>query len=247
MYNSSETNNKPTESFVLVHGAWHGAWCWENIRDRLQAHGYYCVAPDLPGHGESGELLSDQTLDSYANAVVRVLDQMPAPVILVGHSMGGAVITMAAEQRPEKVKKLVYMAAFLLNPGQSINGIDNGVRPIDLAARSQNGKTAPWSPSQIERFSIDCTSDDRERLYPRLCEESIAALVTGVSPTQERWGRIRRFYIACDHDMAANPETVKKMLENNPCEEVYHLVADHLPFYSSPDELTEILSQIACK
>ena len=243
----SGTNGKSAQIFVLVHGAWHGGWCWEEIEPRLRQLGYQTVAPDLPGHGENTEPLAEQTLDSYAEAIVRVLDKMPEPVILVGHSMGGPVATMAAERRPEKVKKLVYMAAFLLKPGQSVNGLDNGIRPIDLVGRSQNGKTAPWSAEQIKRFSVDCTGEDITRICQRLCEEAIAPLTTGVHPTRERWGSIRRFYIACTDDMAATPESVEEMLANNPCEDVYSLKADQLAFYSAPDELTAILDDIACK
>lgn len=244
---NSRIKENHQDTFVLVHGAWHGGWCWEEIEPRLQALGYQTLAPDLPGHGENTAPLAEQTLDSYAEAVVRILDEMPEPVILVGHSMGGPVVTMAAERRPEKVKKLIYMAAFMLKSGQSVNGLDNGIRPIDLVSRSQNGRTAPWSEAQIRRFTVDCGGKDLTRVYERLCEEAIAPLTTGVQPTPERWGSIRRFYIACTDDMAATPEAVEEMLKNNPCEDVYYLKADHLAFYSAPDELTALFDKIAGK
>lgn len=235
------------ETFLFVHGAWHGGWCWETIEPALRALGYNTIAPDLPGHGERKEPISEQTLKSYADEIVKILQEQEEPVILVGHSMGGAVITEAAEKCPEKVKKLVYLAAFMLEPSQSVNGLDNGIRPIDLVARSQDGKTAPWAPPQVERFSVDCTEEIRQQLYPRLCPEAIAPLVTGVHYTPERWGQIRRFYIACDDDMAATPEAVEQMLAYNPCEAVYHLKADHLAFYSAPEKLTKVLDEIAAR
>ena len=235
------------QTFVLVHGAWHGGWCWEEIEKRLQAQGYKTIAPDLPGHGGDKADLTEQTLDSYAEAVVKVLDQQSEPVILAGHSMGGVVITMAAEKRPEKVAKLIYVGAFLLKNGQSVNGLDNGIRPIDLYGRSKDGKTAPWSPAQIQRFAVDCSQDVIDKVLPRLCPEAIAPLVTGVSTTKERWGSVRRFYIAGTHDKAATPEAVDEMLKNHPCEDVYEIPADHLIFYSAPDQLTQAMVQIAEK
>lgn len=231
--------------FVLVHGAWHGGWCWENIEDGLRKLGYQTIAPDLPGHGERNEDLSEQTLASYAESIAEVLKKQDQPVILVGHSMGGAVITEAAERCPGKIDRLVYMAAFMLENGQSVNGLDNGIRPIDLAARSKDGRTAPWSPAQIERFAVDCSKDDIQKFLPRLCSEAIAPLSTGVSWTKERWGSLRRFFVACTDDKAVTPETVEAMLEKNPCEAVYKLKADHLAFYSAPEELIHILDQIA--
>ena len=233
------------ETFLFVHGAWHGGWCFEKIEQPLREMGYRTLAPDLPGHGARTEAIAEQTLESYADEIVRLLDEQPEPVILVGHSMGGQVITLAAEKRPEKVKKLVYLAAFLLKPGQSVNGLDNGIRPIDLVARSQDGKTAPWSEKQVAGFTRDCTEEIRQSLYPRLCAEAIEPLVAGIQPTQERWGSVRRFYIAADDDVAATPEAVQEMLKNNPCEQVYTLHADHLVFYSAPAELIDVLDRIA--
>lgn len=238
-------NHSANDTFLFVHGAWHAGWCWETIEPPLQKLGYGTIAPDLPGHGIRKEPIADQTLDSYADDIVRLLDQQPEPVILVGHSMGGVVVTMAAERRPEKVKKLVYLAAFMLKPGQSVNGLDNGIRPLDLMARSLDGKTAPWGEKQVAGFSKNCSEEVKNALYPRLCSEAIAPLITGVNPTQERWGTVRRYFIACDNDVAATPEAVQEMLSNNPCEQVYYLHADHLAFYSAPAELVAILDQIA--
>ena len=234
-----------SETFLFVHGAWHGGWCWETIEPALRQKGYRTMAPDLPGHGSRTEPIAEQTLESYADDIVRLLDEQKEPVILVGHSMGGAVITMAAEKRPEKVKKLVYLAAFMLKPGQSVNGVDNGIRPIDFSSRTADGKTVPWGEKQVAAFTVDCSEEVKQSLYQRLCTEAIAPLVTGVSPTEKNWGSVRRFYIAADDDKAATPEAVKEMLENYPCEKVWHLKADHLAFYSAPDELIEILDDIA--
>jgi pimeloyl-ACP methyl ester carboxylesterase len=76
------------------------------------------VAPDLPGHGEDKTSISEISLQAYTDRVCQILDEHSEPVILVGHSMGGVVITQAAEYRPEKIKKLVYLAGPLLQNGE---------------------------------------------------------------------------------------------------------------------------------
>ncbi|NOT45414.1 MAG: alpha/beta fold hydrolase [Acidobacteria bacterium] len=126
---------------VLVHGAWHGAWCYERVIPLLAAHGIVAVARDLPAHGLNARFpksydvrpldaaafaaevspLAGTTLDDYANSIIATIDQVRAGgqsrVILVGHSMGGVAITAAAERVPDKIDALVYLTAFMPRSG----------------------------------------------------------------------------------------------------------------------------------
>lgn len=104
---------------VLVHGAFAGAWCWEPALPGLRAAGHEVDAVDLPGSGEDPTPVSEVSLDAYADRVCSVLAQGP-PAVLVGHSMGGMVVTQAAARCPEHVAALVYVAAFLPADGQSL-------------------------------------------------------------------------------------------------------------------------------
>ena len=89
-------------TFVLVHGASHGSWCWDKVVPLLEAEGHNAVTVDLPGntYGEFDVPLCQVTLSSYTDHVCKVLDQLDEPVVLVGHSLGGLTITQAAEARP---------------------------------------------------------------------------------------------------------------------------------------------------
>lgn len=123
-------------AFVLVHGAWHGSWCWERVIRALAALGHMAVAPDLPGHGLNARFpsaywagrpsaglateaspLAAVTLDDYAASVQAAIDQVRAAgyerVVLVGHSMAGIVLNRIGEASPGKLQKLVYLAANL--------------------------------------------------------------------------------------------------------------------------------------
>ncbi len=104
---------------VLVHGAFAGAWCWEPVLPGLRAAGHEVEAIDLPGSGEDPTPVSEVSLDAYAERVCGVLAR-GRPAVLVGHSMGGMVVTQAAARCPEHVAALVYVAAFLPGDGQSL-------------------------------------------------------------------------------------------------------------------------------
>ena len=99
-------------TFVLIHGAWHGAWCWKKIIPLLEKEGHNVEAPELPGHGNHKVPIAEISLQLYVDYVCQVIDSQSEPVILVGHSLGGCTISQAAENRPEKIKALVYLSAF---------------------------------------------------------------------------------------------------------------------------------------
>jgi pimeloyl-ACP methyl ester carboxylesterase len=100
-------------TYVLIHGAWHGGWCWRKVVPLLEAKGHRALAPDLPGHGNDGTPAASVTLKSYADRICEIARAEPEQVILVGHSMGGIAITQAAENCPKKIGALVYLCAFL--------------------------------------------------------------------------------------------------------------------------------------
>jgi pimeloyl-ACP methyl ester carboxylesterase len=91
----------------LVHGAWHGRWCWVKTIAELEGMGHTVVALDLPGLGEDQTPPAEITLQRYVDAVCDALGKEEEPVLLVGHSMGGIVVSEAAERLPEKIKRLV--------------------------------------------------------------------------------------------------------------------------------------------
>jgi len=100
-------------TYLLMHGAWHGGWCWRKVVLLLEAKGHRALAPDLPGHGNDGTPAATVTLKSYADGICEIARAEPEQVILVGHSMGGVAITQAAENCPKKIGALVFLCAFL--------------------------------------------------------------------------------------------------------------------------------------
>src|SRR4051812_20142149 len=113
-------------NFVLVHGSWHGAWCWYKVVPRLRARGHHVDAVELPGHARDWTPPAAVTIDSYVERIHEAIDRAPGPVVLVAHSRGGLAITQAAERRHDRVAKLVYLAAYLLADGESVLDVAPG-------------------------------------------------------------------------------------------------------------------------
>src|SRR5262249_55010361 len=111
-----------TSTCVLVHGGWHGGWHWDDVARRLRDAGVRVYAPTLRGLAErAGEATEWTCLADHVADVVAVLDAEDLrDIVLVGHSYGGAVVTGAAHQRPDRVAKLVYLDAFVPEHGQSL-------------------------------------------------------------------------------------------------------------------------------
>jgi pimeloyl-ACP methyl ester carboxylesterase len=112
-------------TFVLVHGGWHGSWCWKRVRKALQARGHDVFTPTLTGVGERSHLLSpDVNLDTHITDVVNLIRwEELSGIVLCGHSYGGCVITGVADRLSDRVAALVYLDAFVPEDGQSLHDI----------------------------------------------------------------------------------------------------------------------------
>jgi pimeloyl-ACP methyl ester carboxylesterase len=108
-------------TFVLLHGSWHGGWCWARVAEPLRAQGHRVYTPTLTGLGERSHLLSeDVTLDTWITDLVNVLEwEDLTDAILVGHSFGGVVITGAVDRAPQRIGHLMYLDSLILRDGES--------------------------------------------------------------------------------------------------------------------------------
>jgi pimeloyl-ACP methyl ester carboxylesterase len=235
-------------TYVLIHGAWHGAWCWKNVIPFIEKEGHKVVAPDLPGHGKDKKPIPEITLQAYTDRVCQILDEQTEPVILVGHSMGGVVITQTAEYRPEKIKKLVYLTGFLLQNGEFLlqhaePDTEALVLPNLIMAEDQSYATVKEEALK-EAFYADCSDEDVEFAKSQLVPQAAAPLATPVSTTEENFGRVPRVFISCSRDKAISPSIQEKLYKALPCEKVITLDTSHSPFFSAPEELADHLLSI---
>jgi pimeloyl-ACP methyl ester carboxylesterase len=236
-------------TFVLIHGAWHGGWCWERVAPLLVAQGHRVLAPDLPGMGADLRKHGSDPLGDWTDFVAELVTSADEPVILVGHSLGGVVISEVAERVPDAVGMLVYLTAFLLRSGQSLADVANrypdvgpapALRPADV-----DGEVIVDPDQAIGIFYNAMSDDDARAAVDRLVAQPVAAFTKPVTLTAERFGRVPRTYVEATDDRAISLEMQRDMQALLPCEGVSTLRCDHSPFYSAVPELAEALLSLA--
>jgi pimeloyl-ACP methyl ester carboxylesterase len=220
-------------NFVLVHGAGHGAWCWERTERDLAAAGHQSTSLDLPLTG----------LGDDAAAVRECLDAQTEPAILVGHSYGGLVISEAADGRDD-VAQLVYVAAVLVASEEDVLAQAGDFPPTPLMQQLE------YTDDGFMIFSAETALDCFYQETPREIAEPAslrmrptAAGGMAASPGADPWKSIPTTYIVCERDRALSAEMQRVMAQK--AGRVESIDTDHSPFVSRPEEFCRILLSIA--
>ena len=229
---------------ILVHGAWHGAWCWAAVQAELDGRGLPSLAVDLPGHGASTLPFGDLTADAahVASVVRRTASTSGAPVVLVGHSYGGAVVGEATRWT-DAVEHLVYIAAFCLDAGETVaHQTDVEYPPVPLSgAVDRDGDFLTVDPAKArECLYSECPPAAADAATARLGPQPV---VTLTQPAQAApWRTIPSTYVVCSRDQAVHPLHQQAMARR--CGHVVTLDTDHSPFVSDPDAVADVLEGI---
>ena len=227
-------------TFVLVHGAWHGGWCWDRVRRALRARGHDVFAPTLTGVADRSHLLSPQVdLETHINDVANLLVwEDLSDVVLCGHSYGGCVVSGAADRAADRISALVYLDAFVPKHGQRLHDfLPDETREAQLEGARQTGEGWRVPPIPAEVFNVNAA--DREWVDRQCTPQPLATFqqpvsLTGRLDTIENvsfvwasdWdGPFGQFYeqakligwktaeIACGHDvMLDRPEALTEAL-----------------------------------
>jgi pimeloyl-ACP methyl ester carboxylesterase len=240
--------------FVLVHGAFHGAWCWEPLAAELSAAGHDVHTFDLPGSGDDETPVAEVTLDAYVERIGAVLEEHPEPVVLVAHSMGGVPVTQAAVRWPDRIARLIYVAAFL--PGDKQSLVDLTKLPEgagDMVQEHMRVEGAPPVGSLARDVAIDafygmCTPEQAAWAADRLRPQALAPFVTPVELGREaRVAATRppRGYVIATHDRAIPTALQRRLARDNPGIDVVEIASDHSPFLSRTKELASALAALA--
>lgn len=232
-------------SILLIHGAWHGAWCYRKVTPLLTVAGHAARAIDLPGHAGNGAPGWGVSLESYARAVVDAISLGDGKTHLVGHSMGGLVISRAAELAPERVASLTYLCAFLPKNGDSLISLarsDAGSRVPEVTKINVFSGVANVDAERAGAvFYGDCTADDIAEARRQLTPQPLRPFLGRVRITAPRFGSRPRYYIACTQDQAISIARQRQMMEQGGCRKTATLETSHSPFYSAPAAVADAI------
>jgi len=233
-------------TYVLVHGAYHGAWCYAKVAPLLEAAGHTVVAVDLPGHGDNPVPRDQITLAAYVDHVCGVIDAQSEPVILVGHSLGGMTISQVAEERSDKIKSLVFLTAMMPKDDESRADVSARVEdnPAVMQARvpTDDGLASTVRDDLIKPlFYADCSDDDIATAKANLVPQASEVITAKVRLTDAGYGSVPRVFIECLQDGAIPIETQRQMVAAVACQRVLTMDTSHSPFFSAPQELADNL------
>ncbi len=222
-------------TFVLVHGAWHGAWCWDLLRPELEARGHRVVAIDLPSDDASAGF-------TEYTAVVRAAIDSEKDVVLVGHSLGGLTVPLVADDR--EVRKLVFLCAILPVPGASFTDQLPSEPAVFVEGFAQevvrDGDLSYW-PGEAARAGMypDCSDELGSWAAPRLRPQG---RLPSIEPCPlEAWPEVECTYLLGRHDQAVNPNWSRHAARERLGVEPIELDAGHSPFLTCPAALAEAL------
>ena len=236
-------------TFVLIHGAFGGGWNWDAVREPIEQAGHEVVTPDLPSQGNDRTPLSEITLDSYCDRVIEVLDRQAQPVVLAGHSLGGISISQAAEYRPDKIKALVYVAAFLLPDGSSPKdfwGRQSLPSPVISHCDVSEDGVVTFRKEHVAELiyntSPQAAVEKAMRLQRPMARKPLG---TPLRLSEENFGRVPRVYFEALEDRAIPIEYQRQMVEAMPCDKVVTFATDHAPMASAPEQFVNELLALA--
>ncbi|GAA3943928.1 alpha/beta fold hydrolase [Chitinophaga oryziterrae] len=240
---------KPAKNYVLVHGAWQAPYVWDAVKTSLINEGNNVTVVELPGHGSDNTVPSTLTLNIYRDIVNDAVSKMNGKVILVGHSLGGMIISAVAEQNPSKIEKLVYIAAYLPASGQSLLDLANtdagsALGTPGILTQNADG-TLDVKQDQITKIFIqDGSAQVQNLVLQNYRPEPAIPFTNPVTLTVANFGSVEKIYIKTLQDYVVSPSLQDRMISAAGIKTIYQLNTSHSPFLSKPDSVAVLLTKI---
>lgn len=230
-------------AYVLIHGAWHGGWCWKRVAGQLRSQGQDVHAPSLTGSGERKHLLSPAIgMDTYVQDVVNLIEYRELEdVVLAGHSAAGALISKAAESVRERLRALVYVDAVILPSGKSMFDVFPPQMTEGMRTSAKDHGEGYYMPPEEEMlysfFASDCTEEDKRWIVRMATPQVIKPYEDKVDLTRFDQLSIPKTYVRCLRSSAGTHRKVADKYGMRYAE----IDAGHDPMISRPEELVAIL------
>lgn len=245
-------------NYVLVHGAWQGAWEWDYLKKTLEGQGQRVLAVDLPGHGKriQADLAKIGLQDYVATVVGEIVEHDLHDVILVGHSLAGITVPYVAERVRERIKRLIFISCVLPDEGRTaletlgpLDRLSYGLIVALTNARRRGAKIPAFLAKR--KFCNDMDEETTKWLLKRLVPEPVGPWEEPVSrrglpyPEDGHKEDIPRTYIVLTEDRTLQPTKQRQMLRHLGKPEVVELAAGHNAMLTKPQELAELLLRYA--
>jgi pimeloyl-ACP methyl ester carboxylesterase len=228
---SREASAMEKHNYVLVHGAWHGGWCYRRVADLLRAQGHRVYTPTLTGLGERSHLLDERVnLTTHIMDVVNLVrwEELDS-IVLCGHSYGGLVITGVADRIADRIATLVYLDAFVPENGQAMRDLTHRQLP-----------DAPTMPP-VSAAAFEVNEKDRAWVDRQCTPHPLAAMNEKIALTGAWRGVKRKLYIRAISYASPPFDATYRRLETDPAWSMHGLPCGHDVMVDMPKELAALL------
>ena len=237
------------KTFVLVHGALADGTVWFKLKPLLEARGNKVVVVNLPGHGKDNTPVSEISYQSYTSAIINSIKAQQEKVILVGHSMAGLLIASVAEQVPDKIEALVFLAAFMPGNGDSVFGLNatdsESQFGSSLVVAADNSYATLRHDKIADVFCVECSTEDKALLLLSHKAEPLAPLAEKIRLSEEVYGGIPKYCIITTMDHAVGKDIQRKLaMRSSNVKKIFQIKSGHLPFLSKPHKLLKVLLRV---
>jgi len=240
-----------SKTILLIHGAWEGAWSWNETVEFLEKSDHNVIAIDLPGHGNDKTPLEEIDLNLYANRVKEELIKIGKPVILVAHSFGGFVVAKVAEEMPESIEKLIFVASAVPYDGKNAVEVftaDEDSEFLENLIYSEDKQSVTMSRETIKNIVFTGATDEQiDNILPQLVNQATKPFMESVITTDKNFGRVPKAYVGTTLDRVVSPKAqvfTQKFLGIDR-DEVVTLPFGHVPLETAPEELANAISKLA--
>jgi pimeloyl-ACP methyl ester carboxylesterase len=233
------------KTYMLIHGAWHGAWSYDQTRALLEQTGAQVITFDLPGHGEDKTEIARVTMQAYVDRVKQELAKVTAPVVLVGHSLAGFIVSQAAEELPDRVEKLIFIAAMVPYGGKTVFDEVSEDSKSELVQNLIFAEDRSWATVSEETLKTvvynGATTPQIQSAAPKLVPQAMQPFFAVATTTEKAFGQIKKAYIVCEKDKIFSSEAQRRLMDQIRCSRSHSLSTGHVPQVEDPAALANAI------
>lgn len=229
------------KQFILIHGAWHGGWCWDGVIRELEKAGHSALAPTMPGHHQKDDR-SKICLNDYIEKIMATLEKAEGQVVLAGHSSAGFLVQSVAAKIPEKIDHLIFNNAFILPDGKCQFDIvpPDVAQGMTRAAKASPDNCVPVMEDFIRNtLMADAPVEKQDELISRLVPQPLALFTTPVSIDGFDKGGFKKTVLFCKKDISLPEGAYLGMAQGLGEHDLIELDLGHEGLFTHADQVAE--------